>query len=163
MPALPAQEELLNYCKRPKVAVFCTSRGLRALLSQIVGQTIFDKIEIASGADAKKELKPRFSVELALVNRAYLVRSVETSIQNSSDVSVAGASGVAPQKENPSGAGGETADPSEGTKVDNQPGPATTGASTLARKNGGSFVSVTTVLARPIVIGYRSVKWSFAQ
>ena len=181
VPALPAETALIEFCTGAKTAQFCTDNGVRTQLSMIVGQKIFDTIELKDSPDKKKI--PRYSVEIALVSRAYLVRSVETLIKGGSGVKLQGAT-TSKQEPKPqdkpdddgAATNGDTAE-SNGAEASADPNAAddakarltrktalaatasAPGASTVIERADGSTLSVTKTFERPIVIGFRSVRW----
>lgn len=169
--ALPAELRLLSFCEDKSTQYFCTEEGLRRQLSIVLGSKINDKIK-----DPKtgQEL-PRFSVELALVNRVFLARSIQTSFSSGSSTSVRGK--VAPSS--PAGSAGSQSAPGDGAGGSTPASAGQTLARTIeergvaafnAQRDSSAFVALQrdsssgvllpdTILARPLVVGFKSVRW----
>src|SRR5215471_17170065 len=73
---VPAELRLIDFCDDAATKAFCSELGLRKQLSILIGKRIDDKVkDRETGVE-----RPRFSVELALVSRVFLARSIQTSI-----------------------------------------------------------------------------------
>ena len=73
--------KLKEYCEEIMHRAFCTEKGLRLQLSNILGDSINEMwTDPITGAKMK-----RYTVELSAVSRVYLVRSLETEILDSSE------------------------------------------------------------------------------
>ncbi|PTM39361.1 hypothetical protein [Bosea sp. 124] len=177
VPALPAEWKLADFCAAPDTRPVCTDSGLRKQLSMLVGQEIYE--EMPPGSDGAR--RPRFSVELGLVNRVFLIRSIETIVErrggfaakigdddSSSSENGTGAQAAAP-KADPDApppaipAGWATAEeralaaaalPLTG----NRPG-----ISTTVQRGDASSVSIIETLERPVAIGFRTIRWKVAR
>lgn len=170
VPSIPAQWRLVGFCGNPDTKAVCTDRGLRLQLSTLAGADIFE--EMPQGPDGK--VRPRFGVELALVSRVFLTRSIETVIERAAgwDARISG-----PQTPVPAAPASATAQlsPRTGAVIgegDEQVAPsASSGAMTLGatserpgssisvRRLDASTLAVTQVLQRPVVVGFRTVRW----
>ncbi len=74
--AVLAELRLLDFAKMTQRKGFCSQQGLRKQLSILIGKRIDDSVK-----DRKTGVeRPRFSVELALVSRVFLARSIQTSM-----------------------------------------------------------------------------------
>ena len=124
------EERLFKFCTDPKTQLYCSDEAVRQQLSIVVGSQIND--EIADKKTGKKT--PRFSVELALINRVFLVRSFETRLLRDSKSDTTG---------------GAT------SKEDGAPN-ATVSSSF---KDSNAVIVPGTPLARPVVIGFKSIRW----
>lgn len=167
--ALPAELRLLNFCEDKSTQYFCTEEGLRRQLSIVLGSKINDKIK-----DPKtgQEL-PRFSVELALVNRVFLARSIQTSFSSGSSTSVRGKvaqprpPGSTEPQPAPPGDGGAGAPAGQTlARTIEERGVAafnaqrdSSGFVALQRDSSSGVLLPDTILARPLVVGFRSVRW----
>ena len=72
IPSLQASGRLGAFCTEGKLRAVCTDNIVRRQLSMLVGDKIYETLPGSN--------KPRLSVELALVNRVYMTRSIETKI-----------------------------------------------------------------------------------
>jgi hypothetical protein len=169
--AVEAELKLFEFCNAPATALFCSEKGLRKQLSIIVGPKIYDTLKDKQTGQER----PRLTVELGLINRVFLARSIETKIRE--DRQIAGnartgataAQGVEPPT--PPNADTSPKSPETGTPAPNQPqeqrGPVTvkeprsSPAISTALEDAGSFeVTIpSAIFARPVVIGFRSVRW----
>jgi hypothetical protein len=130
--AIAAEKALYKFCQDPNYISVCTDRGIRTQLSIIVGDKIYDKTKAC-----KNEKDFRYGVNIALVSRAYLIRGLETEIDQSTQLSVQGAPGPAGQP-----------------STNGTPPPS---AQFGFEKNTGVSVKPQT-FERPIVIGIRTVR-----
>lgn len=164
VPAVPAELRLLDFCEDEETKEFCTQRGARKQLAMLIGKRIHDKVK-----DRKTAVeRPRFSVELALVNRVFLARSIQTSIGE--DGGTRGNVGVNQQavlpsaaaQAAPAGAGGDgkplpPAPPQAG--ANDAPG----GALAFERRATSNVLLPDTLLPRPVVVGFKSVRFKPAE
>jgi hypothetical protein len=123
-------------------------------MSIVVGDKIFDQI-----ADlVTKKLRPRFSVEIALVSRVFLTRSMHTTIRRAGTGGASATSnensGSAPASTNPEPGGHGTEAPKPDVALPNTPG-----VTTSFQFGNSSMISTVVVLQRPVAFGYRSVRW----
>jgi hypothetical protein len=145
--------------------------ALRQQLSMLIGKIIGDKVkDRKTGAE-----RPRFSVELALVNRVFLARSIQTSIRE--DSTTRGNGGLAPEGA-PLGfpaqpasaavdANGAAAEPDANTRRQNQSSMVShAGASNspgasmkIGRSANSNVLLPDTLLPRPVVVGFKSVRF----
>lgn len=159
IPALPGELRLIKFCTDPETSFFCSDEGLRQQLSIIVGQRIHDRLrDTRTGREV-----PRFAVELALVTRVFLTRSIETSIRGARTMSgelrlpEAGAPARADAATGPAGTPAAPA-PQEPPKPPAAGPGAASGAS--FQQGVSSTVAVpAVVLPRPVAIGFKSVRW----
>jgi len=172
--SLEAEEQLRRICVEILQAV-CSDKGLRAQLSHI-----------AADLDAKNPGEDRaffpyaIDVELILVNRVYLARSItQKSVRGRSSAGLFGISSPRETGGSPSGRSAAVAtdkDPKDDIESP-KPGPATTGAQREAasvsnsmaagsgsvKSGANSDVNMEAVFQRPVVIGYRAVRMRFDQ
>ncbi|WP_456685264.1 hypothetical protein [Bradyrhizobium sp. P5_C11_2] len=169
VPAVPAELRLLDFCQASATKLFCTELGLRKQLSILIGKRIDDKVK-----DRKTGVeRPRFSVELALVSRVFLARSIQTSMGedggtrgnvgvNQPAASPAIAASPAPVTAGTSGSGADAdgkppppapVPPHAGTN--NAPG----GAIAFERRATSNVLLPDTLLPRPVVVGFKSVRF----
>ena len=80
--AIAGETRLLKFCEDKSTGNYCSDKGLRKQLSIVVGSKID---ELFTDPKTGKQ-SPRFSVELALVNRVFLARSIQTSFNTDSGV-----------------------------------------------------------------------------
>jgi hypothetical protein len=168
IPAIPAEIRLLNFCSDKSTQHYCSDKGLRRQLSIIVGSKINDAIkDPKTGSES-----PRFSVELALVSRVFMTRSIETSIRSQSASSAQGnlaqraAWGTS---ESPGVADGKNEKPDAQPEQQSKQGqPAVVGNGqmdasgakiAIQRETSSGVLLPDTVTARPVVIGFKSVRW----
>lgn len=182
VPAIPAQWRLIDFCGNPETKAVCTDRGLRLQLSTIAGADIFEMMP--AGPDGK--VQPRFGVELALVSRVFLTRSIETVIERAAgwDAKASMPQIPVPQVSAPSApppgavqlspqtasVTGEPSGEGDGGAAMPVP-PAGSGGRTLGatserpgssisvRRLDASTLAVTQVLQRPVAVGFRTVRW----
>jgi hypothetical protein len=168
--AIPAELRLLEFCEAASTKGFCSEDFLRQQLSIVVGSKIYDKVR-----DVKNESKERWrlSIELGLVTRAFLARSIETSVH--SDNAITGdvrAKRDATARTSEQVSGGGTTDPKAGTAVEplqrqlqaqhdlvaanEVPNGA---AASFQRGKSSDVIIPAVVLRRPVVVGFRSVRW----
>ncbi|GMO12210.1 hypothetical protein [Bradyrhizobium sp. TM233] len=162
VPAVPAELRLLDFCEDDATKGFCSQQGLRKQLSILIGKRIDDKVK-----DRKTGVeRPRFSVELALVSRVFLARSIQTSMGE--DGSTRGNVGVNRQAVLPAAAA-EAAPAAAGASGDGKPQPpaptpqagpndAPGGAIAFERRATSNVLLPDTLLPRPVVVGFKSVR-----
>jgi hypothetical protein len=75
IPSLLATAHLSLFCQDPRTRAVCTESGARRHLSTVVGSRIFERVP-----DPVRQGKTRYRlmVEICLLNRVYLTRSIET-------------------------------------------------------------------------------------
>jgi hypothetical protein len=167
IPAVPAEARLLDFCENESTGNFCSDEGLRRQLSIVVGSKINDMIK-----DPKtgKELL-RFSVEVALVSRVFLARSIQTSFSADSGTA-AGVSLTQPRSpgsaEQPPAAEAAEAKPAAPAAQSLEErrlaalkaqGNSTGASAAFQRESSSGVLLPDTVLARPVVVGFKSVRW----
>jgi hypothetical protein len=109
LPSLVAEAELIKFCEDAVLKVQCTDAEARKQMSIVVGGNIFEQVE-----DPKtKKLKPRYAVEIALVSRVFLTRSMHTTIRRAGSGSASASindvkAGGAPAPVKPEGGGQST-------------------------------------------------------
>ncbi|MCK1357730.1 hypothetical protein [Bradyrhizobium sp. 199] len=162
VPAVPAELRLLDFCEDDATKGFCSQQGLRKQLSILIGKRIDDKVK-----DRKTGVeRPRFSVELALVSRVFLARSIQTSMGE--DGGTRGNVGVNQQAVLPAAAA-QAAPAAAGASGDGKPqSPAPTpqagpndapgGAIAFERRAASNVLLPDTLLPRPVVVGFKSVR-----
>lgn len=172
IPAIPAELALIRFCTAAATAQYCRDHGARVQLSMLIGQQIFDQIEIKD----RKEKRPRYSVEIGLVSRVYLARSVESIVRSGSTVRSSmrlGAQDASSQENSPpkidaNGATPTYTRPKElslalSATASQFPaaitGAPTPGGSTTVRQTDSHTLSITKILSRPIAFGFRTVRW----
>jgi len=171
VPAVPAELRLIDFCDDAATKAFCSERGLRQQLSILIGKRIDDKVK-----DRKMGVeRPRFSVELALVSRVFLARSIQTSI--SEDGGTRGTFGLNQQAAlpaiaaQPAAVTGDTngshaepdgksqpstpASPVPRAGTNNSPG----AAIAFERRTTSNVLLPDTLLPRPVVVGFKSVRF----
>jgi hypothetical protein len=149
----------------------CSESALRQQLSMLIGRAIGDKVkDPKTGAE-----RSRFSVELALVNRVFLARSIQTSILE--DSTTRGTGRLAPEGA-PAGsptqpasaaadAKGAAAEPDANTRRQNQSsilshvgvGNSPGAAMDIGRSASSNVLLPDTLLPRPVVVGFKSVRF----
>ena len=170
VPAVPAELRLIDFCDDAATKEFCSELGLRKQLSMLIGKRIDDKVK-----DRKTGVeRPRFSVKLALVSRVFLARSIQTSI--SEDGGTRGNIGLNQQVALPAIAAqpaAVTADTSSGhAELDGKSQPTTTAspvpragsnspgaAIAFERRATSNVLLPDTLLPRPVVVGFKSVRF----
>jgi hypothetical protein len=145
---LPAELRLMAFCTDPKTELLCSDAGVRQQLSIVAGAKIHDLIKDRTSGKEKS----RFTVEMALINRVFLARAIETRIRRDSrrdaDLRVDSA---APSPPVPDAKG-----PSEpGKPVSRGDG----ASASIQDTSSSDLVLPPTVLQRPVVIGFKSVRW----
>jgi hypothetical protein len=170
IPALPAEIRLYKFCTGESTGPLCSDAGLRQQLSIVVGSKIHDKVIDPT----TKAEKPRFSVEIALISRIYLARSIETRIRRDNAVS-GDLGGPSSERQTEKGADASPG-PTPSTPPANAPAPsqpsgqqndAETGqaagqvglSGTLQNRRSSDLFLPPTVVARPVVIGFKSIRW----
>jgi hypothetical protein len=153
LPSLAAEAELIKFCEDAILKVQCTDAEARKQMSIVVGGKIFEQIE-----DPKtKKPKPRYSVEIALVSRVFLTRSMHTTIRRAGSGSASASTndvkaGGAPAPVNPED-GGQSTDAAKSTT------PNVPGVTSSLQFGNSSVISTVETLQRPVAFGYRSVRW----
>jgi hypothetical protein len=155
LPSLVAEEELTKFCSDAFLKVQCTEAEARKQMSIVIGGKVFEQIP-----DPKtKKLKPRFSLEIALVSRVFLTRSMHTTIRRTGSGS-ASVSSNDPKEGTAAGPskseGGQSN--TEAIKPDG-PKPQAPGVTTSVQFGNSLLVSTVETLQRPVAFGYRSVRW----
>ncbi|MBB5052785.1 hypothetical protein HNQ36_002759 [Afipia massiliensis] len=157
---LVSEAALEKFCTDAVYGVVCTDAGARRQMSIIVGNKIYDEVkDPASGRS-----KPRFSVEIALVTRVFLARSIRTTIRRAGSANATG-----------SATEGDAIIPANSPKAENaKPGdappdllakqpaaivPGSPGVVTSLQFGNSSIISTVETLQRPVAFGYRSVRW----
>jgi hypothetical protein len=171
VPAIPAELKLIDFCSAQPTKDFCSDKGLRKQLSILVGQLIDAKVK----DPGIRQERPRFSVEIALINRVFLARSIQTSIREDSATEGSGGltgDGALPAvSAQPSSTGEDTT--GSHTEVDANSRRANSaptalhadannipGASISAERRATSNVLLPdTLLPRPVVVGFKSVRF----
>lgn len=150
--SLSANGLLWKFCKDPTRKPICTQERARALLSMAVGEKIFDKTDG----------KYRFTVDIVMLNRLYLIRSIVVTSEMENGAS--GSSSVEINREisntkNEPAKGSEISGPED--VVGLQDGPLIPGfgvKSTLKSSNSTRIFQEAVSLPRPVVIGFRAVR-----
>ncbi|WFU31463.1 hypothetical protein QA635_33825 [Bradyrhizobium brasilense] len=167
LPGLVAEAELIKFCTDPVMKLQCTDAEARKQMSIVVGSKIFDQVE----DPGTKKKRPRYSVEIAMVSRVFLTRSMHTTIRRAGKGSASAAAGavmlpVAPPparpEENSAPAGAMVASgKTEGAVTGEMTKPASTspGVTTSLQFGNSSVISTVDILQRPVAFGYRSVRW----
>ncbi|MGY8635588.1 hypothetical protein RAD15_24235 [Bradyrhizobium sp. 14AA] len=161
VPAIVSEALLEEFCTDAYSKIFCTDENARKQMSIVIGSKIHDKVE-----DTKTgKSVPRFSLEIGLITRVFLARSIHTVIRYTGSASAAGST-----KDASAAPSGPAAAPSDsGKPADHRPGPAADGpnptgppgvVSSLQFGNS-SVVSTIETLQRPVAFGFRSVRWTF--
>jgi hypothetical protein len=171
IPAVPAELRLIEFCAASATKAFCSESALRQQLSILIGKAIGDKVkDRKTGAE-----RSRFSVELALVSRVFLARSIQTSILE--DSTTRGTGRLAPEGAPPGSpaqpasaaadANGAAAEPDANTRRQNQSSMVShVGASNspgasmdIGRSASSNVLLPDTLLPRPVVVGFKSVRF----
>jgi hypothetical protein len=159
VPAVPAELRLLDFCEDDATKGFCSQAGLRKQLSILIGKRIDDKVmDRKTGVE-----RPRFSVELALVSRVFLARSIQTSMGE--EGGTRGNAGVNRQAELPvaaaqaAGAGGDGKPQAPAPMPQAGPNDAPGGAIAFERRATSNVLLPDTLLPRPVVVGFKSVRF----
>lgn len=189
IPAIPAEWKLAEFCNEVATKPVCSDAGLRRQLSMIAGADIYELMP----PDAEGRRRPRFSIELGLVSRVFLIRSIETVIERDSgltgklashnggdhktgpDENASLKSGDQPPSEpNGTAPAASATSPKETSAarlavranaqaiglaaVSERPG-----VSTTVQRGDASTLTVTQALQRPVVIGFRTVRWQVGE
>jgi hypothetical protein len=171
VPAVPAELRLIDFCDDAATKAFCSELGLRKQLSILIGKRIDDKVkDRKTGGE-----RPRFSVELALVSRVFLARSIQTSISEDGgtrgNVGLNQQAALPPIAAQPAAVAGDTsgghaepdgksqpsapASPVPRAGTNNSPG----AAIAFERRATSSVLLPDTLLPRPVVVGFKSVRF----
>jgi len=84
VPAVVSQARLLTFCADPNRHFVCTEAGARRLISSVVGSAAFEMIPVKDNP----QQQPRLTIEIALVGRVFLTRSISTVVRNDSGFGV---------------------------------------------------------------------------
>lgn len=168
VPAVPAELRLVDFCDASATKPFCSDKGLRKQLSVLIGTKIDDKVkDRKTGAE-----RPRFSVELALVSRVFLARSIKTTIGEGSSTQgngglTQGALSAVPAQPVQAAAvdasdghaqqdvKSQPALPAPQAGANNAPG----AAIGFDRRTTSDVLLPDTLLPRPVVVGFKSVRF----
>lgn len=168
IPAYPAEIRLMMFCDDLSTRTFCSDQAVRKQLSLVLGSQIYEQIVDKKTGKATM----RYTVELGLVNRVFLARSIETkfSADNSQEAQV-GSKSSPPE---PLPAATPTSSSANAASASSSPNPtpstATTSAPVTTAKPSTPSISVQqtsgsgvllpdTVLQRPVVVGFKSVRF----
>ncbi|WP_146618867.1 hypothetical protein [Rhodoplanes elegans] len=83
--AIVANSYLNEFCSNPRSRPICTEEGARGFMSTLVGDLAFQRVPTGKPDGSTKF---RLGVEILLVNRLYLTRSIESVAQTSSNFGV---------------------------------------------------------------------------
>ena len=174
VPSLVARRHFERFCADPETEAYCTETGAREELSSLLGNTVLAKVEDKTNPHRGAY---RLIVEIYLISRIYLTRSVETTIRSgstfvgrgrgpshaSSDGSSDAETPPMQQAAGPNGgdAKGDAAEPREARRIealsskiaDAHPGAQVAVAAANARQ-----ISLVTTLPRPVAIGFRAYR-----
>lgn len=160
LPSLVSEAALDRFCSDAVFGVICTDAGARKQMSIVVGNKIYDGAKDPTTGKSR----PRFSVEIALVTRVFLARSIRTTIRRAggtnatasatdgdaiSPVDVLKDAGTTPAEGAPAGTGKSTAANAS----------ASPGVVTSLQFANSSVISTVETLQRPVAFGFRSVRW----
>jgi hypothetical protein len=158
--AVTAEYDLFDFCNDKATKLFCTDQGLRKQLSVIVG----DKIYEIMANKTTGEKRPRFTVEVGLVYRVFLTRSIETRLREDSVIGGNARAGEAPaprQDQPPAPPGGANAGQPQAARealpANDRRGP--NAAASFERGLSSNVIIPSTVMPRPVVVGFRTVRW----
>jgi hypothetical protein len=169
VPSLLAAGKLARFCEDPFTRDVCSDETLRNHLSYVTPDVM------AKAADPKTgRLRYLVEVEIALVNRVYLTRSIEQTRRlgrNQAALLQAAADAATQQKkaDPPAPATGEPASPEPGASNASKPvrdlleqlNTAVPGGVMSVTSGSDSHFELKQTFQRPIVIGYRAVRRSF--
>lgn len=157
LPSLVAEAELIKFCNDPVLKVQCTEAEARKQMSIVVGSKIYDQVENPK----TKKKTPRYSVEIALVSRVFLTRSIHTTIRRTGRGGATASAGAPGDSTKSDGAPGATKpdDNRAAADVNKLPTSASPGVNTSLQFDNSSVISTVDILQRPVAFGYRSVRW----
>jgi hypothetical protein len=176
VPAVPAELRLIDFCDDAATRDFCSEAGLRKQLGMLIGKKrIHDKVK-----DRKTGIeRPRFSVELALVSRVFLARSIQTSIGDDSGTrgnvglnQQAALPAIAAQPAPVTGDTSANRTEPDGKSQPSTPAPSVPqagannspgGAIAFERRATSNVLLPDTLLQRPVVVGFKSVRFKPAE
>lgn len=177
VPSLVARRHLEMFCGHPETAAYCTEPGAREELSSLLGNIVLTKIEDKTSPNTGQY---RLIVEIYLINRIYLTRSIETTIRAGTtwvgrgngpgaaapDSSSPDPVGRGPTADTATGPGG--AEAKQGAAEAREARRIETLSSRLAASQPGAQVAVAaadsrqislvTTLPRPVAIGFRAYR-----
>jgi len=153
LPSLVAEAELIKFCNDPVLKVQCTEDEARKQMSILVGSKIFDQVQ-----DRKtKKPKPRYSVEIGLVSRVFLTRSMHTTIRRAGSGNASASAGSTPPLPAMESGKEGLAASNDGTKP--SAASVSPGVTTALQFGNSSVITTVDILQRPVAFGYRSVRW----
>ncbi|MGY2811968.1 hypothetical protein [Bradyrhizobium sp. USDA 4506] len=167
LPGLMAEHELTKFCRDPVMKLQCTDAEARKQMSIVVGSKIFDQVE----DPGTKKKRPRYALEIALVSRVFLTRSMHTTIRRAGRGSALASGGAemppvplptARLEDNSASAGTPVASGKPEGDVTGEtakPAPTSPGVTTSLQFGNSSVISTVDILQRPVAFGYRSVRW----
>jgi hypothetical protein len=182
VPSLVASQYLDDFCKDPASRGVCTHQGARNELLSNVGSEVTDRVKCpgpaATAPCLEEEKRPyRLDVEIVLINRVYMTRSIETVTRSSSNFGAQAKATVKIAEELRQMQAAAPAAPAANASpveidatrraLEDQKArlealtaqlSAAPGASAGMRSGDASSISITQNLQRPVVIGYRAVK-----
>ena len=160
IPTMLASGLLESYCRDPFTREVCTDKNLRKHLAFVLGDKVREKMSPTSG-------EFRYVVQIELVNRVYLTRAINRrrSTANSNEAGLTPRTSPAKDPSPPAVQGvnaaaipGASPLPSNEAKL-----PADTALvlGSSGKSQDGNDVSLDRTFQRPIVFGYRAVRFSF--
>lgn len=187
VPALIAARQLEAFCKDPKTSEICTQQGARNLLVDDIGSDIFARMSCPAAAKTApgvkqpeacppEESRPyRIDIEIMMIYRLYLIRSIETVTKSSSSFGAQAKMSKLGDELRQLQAGAPVANPNASPTdaaalrraLDDHKArldalmaqmSSSSGAAAGLRSGDASNVSITQNLQRPVAIGYRAVK-----
>jgi hypothetical protein len=169
--ALVAEDRLIAFCKGSNHPEVCTEDGARQQLSIIVGSAIYETVPVEN-----RKPQMRLAVEIALVSRVFMTRSIESRISRNRAIAGGGHVGQAADEattssaERPSSGAQAHKDADEIAKLraeldsmkkelaaqrSNAPG-----AELSVQEGDAVTLRLVEKLQRPVVFGFKSVRWT---
>ncbi|MGY2052338.1 hypothetical protein [Methylobacterium sp. JK268] len=161
--SITAHQKLNEFCNSLEYMKYCTETGARRELSSLFGSKIYHRI---ASEDGRTVQNFQYDVQIMIISRVYLARSIETTIEDGMSFSANGqlkdhqagqvnTSNASLSNEDASNLPGK--DPVPATHLDRaSPSAGPGGLLSIVNRNGQK-ISLVTTLQRPVTIGYRSV------
>ena len=151
LPTMLAAGILERYCTDPFTGDVCLDSNLRKHLSFVLGDSVQERL--APGQDF------RFNVEIELVNRVYLTRAINRRRGEGSSNELGSGPKDAPPTAN-AGQANQAAQLTGTSQASRSPETPIEIRSSF-KSEGGSDVSLDRTFQRPVVFGYRAVRYSW--
>ena len=177
VPSLVAGKYLEDFCKDPASRGVCTQEGARNELLSNVGSEVTDPVKCSDPTKKSCSTAYRLDIEILLINRVYMTRSIETVTRDSSSFGAQAKvaakvseelrqlQATAPAAPAPNASPAEIATAQRALDAHKARLDALTaqlaaapGAAASLHSSDANSIGITQNLQRPVVIGYRAVK-----